>query len=371
MGKHRLLWVWPLGVLALGLPQCKSSTSGDDDDAGESGQRAASGTGGGGTQGGSANAGRSGSGGSTNTSGAGGTTSCASSLAVRYADPPAADKATFDAMFPTAVCAVMKPCCSVKGTSYDDAACKTFAAAFYDQKLTYDPIEGARCLQGLGLMSPACDDDLGVRGLPGACTIAYRGSVALGAACDGIKDCAPDPRGEVDCSYTNSVAMDVCTVQIRGKVGDACDEGCELTSDDGACYPNDVPKKLGEWVTCHTEDGVRCTTSDVCEANVGLGCDCHASNDYCDGAHQCSEDTFKCVKRGVAGEPCFLNQSCTVDNYCPFDGDQVCKPRKHAGESCTENDECLGLFCQRGACNLENRDAMHDFDDAFCDGKGT
>ena len=165
--------------------------------------------------------------------------------------------------------------------------------------------------------------------------------------------------------------MDVCTVLIRGKVGDACDEGCELTSDEGVCYPNDVPKKLGEWVTCHGEDGVRCTTSDVCEALVGLGCDCHDSNDYCDGALQCSEDTFKCVKRGAAGEPCILNQNCTVDTYCPRDGDKVCTPRKHAGEPCKDHDECLGLFCQQGACNIENRDPVYDFDDAFCDGMGT
>lgn len=406
MGTRRWRWVWPLFVLALGLPRCKSSTGGDDDDAGASGQGAISGSGGAASVGGGAGqspsagvtssggAGASAKGGAAGGAGApiagsggantagmtatggaagqsvGGTSSCASTLVVGYPEAPAVDKATFDAMFPVAVCAAMKPCCSVKGTAYDEAACKTFAAAYYDQTLTYDPREGAHCLQSLALMSPVCDDDLGVRGVPGGCKIAYRGTLALGAACDFVKDCAPDPRGAVDCTYTDSVSMDVCTVQIRGKAGDACDEGCELTSDDGACYANDVPKKLGEWVTCHTEDGVRCTTANVCEATVGLGCDCHGANDYCDGAGHCG-DTFTCVKRGGAGTPCVLNQSCTVDTYCPSEGEKVCTPRKHAGETCTEHDECLGLFCQKGTCNLENRDPVYDFDDAFCDGKGT
>jgi len=377
-------WVWPLGVLAVGLPQCKSSTGGDDAAGGASGQGAAplggagASTTGGASSGAGASVGGVGGAGTAGMTakagspqGGGGRSSCGTtSLVVGYPAAPAVDRAQFDAIFPTAVCAAMKPCCAVEGTAYDEAACKTFAAAYYDKALTYDPTEGARCLQSLGLMSPVCDDDLGVRGLPGGCRLAYRGTLALGAECEFVKDCAPDPRGPVACSYTDSVAKAVCTVQIRGKTGDACDEGCELTSDDGACYANDVPKKLGEWVTCHTEDGVRCNSADVCEATVGLGCDCHGSNDYCDGAHQCGDGTFVCVKRGVAGEPCFLNQSCTVDTYCPLEGEKVCTPRKRAGEHCTEHDECLGLFCQMGTCNVDNRDPLYDFDAAFCDGLG-
>jgi hypothetical protein len=408
-------WAWPLGLfIVFALPQCKSSTGDDDDEAGASAEGATSGTGGGGTgsggtNGGGAAAGRAastagaslGGAGTTNhggaaggavaaTGGTGGSTAgmtalggsspqggatnanCATSVVVAYPQAAPLDQATFDAMFPTAVCNVMKPCCAIMGPTYDETGCKTFAAAYYDKAtLTYDPLAGARCLQSLALVSPVCDDDLAARGLPDACNLAYRGTLALGAECDRHADCAPDPRAPVECTYTNSVAMDICTVMIHGKVGDACDEGCEIKSDDNACYANDAPKKLGEWVTCHQEDGVRCTTDNVCEATVGLGCDCHLSDDYCDGHHHCGDDTSTCVPRGGQGATCTFNDDCLVEFYCSSEGQKTCQPRKHAQEACTSNDECLGLFCQHGSCNIENRDAVYSFDDAFCDGTGT
>ena len=123
----------------------------------------------------------------------------------------------------------MKPGCDASGTAYDEAKCLAYAPTTLEPTLRYDGVQAAHCLEQLRQATFASVGTLDYRGRPGACYYVYRGELALGEACDGDEECAPDSRGIVSCPFDTSV----CTVLIRGKLGDACHRGCELETDDG------------------------------------------------------------------------------------------------------------------------------------------
>jgi hypothetical protein len=156
-------------------------------------------------------------------------------------------------------------------------------------------------------------------------------------------------------------------VNIRGKLGEACHESCELKTDIGICSIAAEPTDAAV-VSCREEDGLICYDG-TCQRSPGLGCKCFP-NDYCNGQTSCSDETKTCTARGQAGSACRLNQHRTVDNYCDRDA-EVCKPRKHANEPCADHDECYAGSCRVDVCSLDNEDSRGNFHDIFCDGVGT
>lgn len=379
-----------LAAVVLPLAQCTPVEAGDDEGGGESGSGGGPSPENGGTgAGSSATSGGTGAGGgdaagmsSGNAPGAGGSdaASCETPrpVTVGIALSAPVDQATFDAKWPALVCSALNPCCASKGTAYDEAKCLAHAATYFDKTKSYDPNEGGRCIQSLELAAESCAGDLAYRGIPGACTVAYRGDAPLGGACEVTGDCAPDPQGFVKCEHSQLAGGSVCHVDIRGMLGDPCHLGCQLATDYGLCHvgrdeedPEFDPSVV---VTCYAEDGLMCDYYDGCVPTLGLGCPCLLSLADCNPLHHCDGeggDTV-CQPRGGAGTPCTGNQNCTVDHYCPRDEEPAsCRPRKHASEPCVENDECIGGFCILSACNLDNGQIRAAFDDVFCDGLGT
>jgi hypothetical protein len=367
------------GSAGSGVPSAGSGTTGGSGAGGVAGASGAGGSApgsggagiGGGTSGGMSSGGALSSGGS-------GAATCqaATPLPVGIARPAPVDQATFDAKWPALVCTALKPCCASKGTPYDEAKCLAFAATFFEEGTTYDANEGGLCIQSLELAAESCAGDLGYRGVPGACMLTYRGTFPLGELCDEGSDCAPDPRGYVECGYSELAGDSACLLEIRGKVGDPCDEGCEIKADHGVCHifnDQDEQADPNVLISCKGEDGLMCDGVRGCVPTVGLGCPCFFSAGDCNGQTQCKSDSGSvCEPRGGAGTPCTLNLQCTLDNYCPStDGTAVCTPRKHASEPCTDHNECVGGNCLLGACNLDNGDGRFRFRDVFCDGIGT
>jgi len=413
-------------VLGLFLVQCNQAPS-DDNDASASGQAGASkiGTGGAGASGGAASsagngaagsagssvsagvgasgsastagtgavsgasaaggagngAGRSGAGGSS-TGGKTGAISCdTTQIAVKPPAPASIDEATFNAQWPALACAAMKPCCGTAAPPYDEAKCLAYAPTALDKAdKKYDANEAGLCFDGLKASAARCPGPTSYRGLPGACLRVYRGTLPLGMYCIHDSDCAPDPRGLVDCDLQTSE----CTVQIRGKVGDACNQSCEILTDSGTCYPINDPSDPSVVVTCHDDDGLRCSfggpfpsgstpapAAGTCQPALGLGCECIlGGSSYCNGQTHCTDDLYStCVARGDVGAPCTFDSDCSMGNYCPET--DVCTPMKHGGEPCTDHDECYGGYCWTSVCFLDNGDGRGSLDDKFCDGVGT
>jgi hypothetical protein len=369
---------------------CEPAADDDSDTGGNAGAGGSAGTGNASGTGGNAGTGNaSGTGGSAgagNASGAGGSTagkggsagtggtataSCddPAPVTTRGPAPQPIDEAAFAAQWPALVCAAMKPGCDSGSTAYDEAKCLAYAPTALETTLRYDALEAANCLETLRLSTYTSVGTLDYRGLPASCYYVYRGEVSLGAACDGDEECAPDPRGPVWCDFDTSV----CTVLVRGKLGDACHVGCELETDDGSCYPLNEPEEPGVEVTCHNEDGLKCVFGGTCQPSIPLGCPCIlGDSDYCNAESDCTEGVGQvCRARGAVGAPCVINSECVASAYCPRGSASVCTARKRQGEACEEHDECMGSSCQGGACIADSGFFRGRFDDVFCDGMGT
>jgi hypothetical protein len=356
-----------IAALGIALVQCESGSGSDDAGAGRAGQSGsgnASGAGGGPATGGSSGAPGGGTSGRGTTNG-----SCDNPTPApnRAPAPAPVDEATFTAQWPAVVCAAMKPGCDSGTVAYDEAACLAYAATVFDDALAFDAGDAGACLAALRESTYTSVGLLDFRGWPNPCYTVYRGDVAVAGACDSDTDCAPDPRGHVWCDFDT----EVCTVLVRGKLGETCHEGCELETDNGSCYPLFEPEEPGVEVTCHNEDGLRCGLSGKCEPSSAVGCPCTlGGDDYCNAQGDCTEGADSvCIPRAAAGSPCTVHASCVAATYCS-DG-AVCAPRKQAGEACDDHDQCIGSYCQGGACVPNSGVLRGRFDDAYCDGMGT
>ena len=305
--------------------------------------------------------------GGSSAAGTGGGSCDMKAVTVRPPALAAVDEAVFNAQWAALACAAMKPCCGTEAPAYDEAKCLAYAPTWLEKMdKRFDANQAATCFDSLKAIASACPGPTSFRGLPNSCYLVYRGALPLGTACKESGECAPDARGVVDCDISTSV----CTVKIRGKLGEACHHSCEIKTDIGICEIVDDPTDSAV-VTCGEEDGLICGFNATCELSPGLGCECQL-NDYCNGQTVCDEDTEKCVPRGQSGSPCDFNSDCTVDNYCPREAaSPVCTPRKHMNEPCTEHDECYAGFCRSKVCSLDNEDSRGNFPDIFCDGVGT
>jgi hypothetical protein len=303
----------------------------------------------------------------------GGTTADACTAPVQLvsprAVPPPVTQADFEARFPALVCAASKPCCELGSTSYSEAACLAFAAGeALDRSRLFDPIEASLCLQGLEGAASSCAGGPAYRGLPGPCNWTYRGDIQVGEECEVSSECAPDPRGRVSCTWVVDATR--CELEIRGKLGDYCHEGCEMAVDSGVCHLLNDREDPAIATVCFGEDGLRCDWQNGCLPNYGAGCPCSFSDGDCDHETHCSAGLDAvCEPRSGVGEPCGLDGVCQLGLGC--DDHTVCFERAPYGEPCEDHWECVGGFCYTGVCGLDNGEGRADFRDAFCDGIGS
>src|SRR5207248_2957189 len=206
-------------------------------------------------------------------------------------------------------------------------------------KSTFDAQQAQACLDGLharkcGRTPPAVDQ---------ACERAVRGTVAAGAACNWIYECASGR-----CEPESAGACPAKCVTAAG-AGASCSNGpCDLRA--GLRCIGSVCRGFNFTKTAITKG--TCTAL----GDVGAGCVASAQVTGCAEGLLCSGG--KCVEKPVSG-PCAQDGDCKEGvAYC--DG-AACRLLKGAGQACAASTECESRFCDpdSGKC-VETSTACHE-----------
>jgi hypothetical protein len=175
------------------------------------------------------------------------------------------------------------------------------------------------------------------------------GTVALGAPCRGIAECAPVAGKVVRCDCTDQSKSPLCVADREA--GESC-----------ATTGNFSP-------TCRA--GTDCSGSlsaPVCVARVATGAACGGDNglcqdpDYCDASGHCAPGQAK------LGEPCDFPEdaSCAAPNLCDIGG---CVAPAALGKDCIPGDRnpCApGTVCIDLKCAAPLADGADCFSDTDC-----
>jgi len=194
----------------------------------------------------------------------------------------------------------------------------------------YDAVAGQDCLQEHRRIQGGCaehpDATLYVSMI---CDRVFSGERGLGESCESDLECAPVGDGVALCKkplgssagrciasvFEGSPSAQVSIAEERGSSGDPCLLTCEDRSGQATCLA-----KTSELKVCHTRDGLYCNldaAEPACETLPGAGARCL---DYCADGLICARD------RGV------------------------CEQRRLLDESCTADEECATINCERGLC---------------------
>ncbi len=283
-----------------------------------------------------------------------------------------------------AACETFARCASAGGTlenmmyfllSSDVEACKTNMATEFDSailssidsgRITYDPVKAKACVDKL---SSSCSNLEGDE--PAECKEAFKGTVALGSACDMDNECTGDAFCKQD-STAPSTCSGVCTA--RAAIGEACGEvectkatsaTCDFTAQKCvARLPNETSAK-GEF--CGSKDVNGQYVMYTCEA--GLGC------------AEPEEGERTCQTPAKAGEECTENRLCALGSACLFvDEKFTCTAMTIApneGDSCNVRDVTKPLvFCkplsdlycgENGKCNVSTGEVGAPCSETACD----
>ncbi len=202
------------------------------------------------------------------------------------------------------------------------------------------------CLAGICQRPVRCaDDDPCTNDLcdptSGACTFAP----STGGSCSDGDPCTVD---------------DVCA-------GGACAPGTARDCDDGNPCTQDacVPGQGCTWTplapTTPCDDGLRCTTDDVC----GVAGICAGTPRMCDDGNVCTRDacdgaTGSCVAELLSDIPCDDGHACTVGDACRTG---LCVPGAwvraccEADADCDDGDACTFEQCSGGTCSWADEPA--------------
>jgi len=277
----------------------------------------------------------------------GGSTSPGGAAPVQHAD------ATNSAV--SAFCSGYGACCASQGFSFNATRCDSntrtqFGSAdICPAPAVYDPQAAGDCFAQLRDAYTSCSPNAVALS---ACQRMCTGTLPVGAACTASTDCAPPATGVADC-LPNPSGSSVCTIRTHGKVGDACGSTCTESDRGGvvgsvACTAAAMNGTSSGNASsdCYTNDGLYCASDSTCKVLVSIGDSC--ANEYisCAAGAHCNGVT--CVVDVGVGSPCPSGNECADGNYCDMSGSTyLCAPKKPAGQSCTEYDECQG-FCDYG-----------------------
>jgi hypothetical protein len=226
------------------------------------------------------------------------------------------------------MCDSIGSCCRNAGFPVDVAQCKQVTAAELEEELfeelepgvTYDAQAAGDCLAAAEPLLVCGDTNADVP----ACERIFRGSVALGQPCTSSRQCKRSDGQQVACTSEDGLSAEVCVereIARRGKAGDACNstcyEGDECVSFDEpvpAPGPGGTPLPTPEYVTCHRDDGLYCSSTATCAPLVQEG--------------------FACTDYGA----------CAGGSFCDFQT-QLCSPPRDNGAPCQGDDECKSGNC--------------------------
>jgi hypothetical protein len=152
-----------------------------------------------------------------------------------------------------------------------------------------------------------------------ACRGVFIGTLSAGATCTRVSECQRD-RGPMVCvliQQTSGVTPTVgtCAAAPRGAKGDPCLGSCPRGTDCSVTLVSGEPNP--PLAVCHEEDGLACSSYQICEPLQPEGGDC------------------------------IYDETCGTGNYC-LPG---CEPLLTAGTACQYNRSCgPGYTCATGAC---------------------
>jgi hypothetical protein len=229
--------------------------------------------------------------------------------------------ASFPAAFAKAVCEVQAQCRAQ--ARYLEQQCEADAASFYAPdlgkavsagKVRFDPQQAQACLDGL--RARGCDRT--PREVDQACERAAAGTLAAGASCNWVFECAS---GRCDPSSPG-----------------ACPAKCGAAGGEGAACG-----------TCDLRAGLRCLES-LCSAPHTAGQKCSSSAD-CTLDLYCDASSGKCAARGSAQASCESGEQCAPGLFCDLAANGgLCTKKFAAGASCTAaSAEAIGPACFQGS----------------------
>ncbi|MEO1268932.1 MAG: LamG domain-containing protein [Myxococcota bacterium] len=250
--------------------------------------------------------------------------------------------------------------CSCQGDSDCQARC--FVGSCVGSVCAFEPApEGTACDDGLACTTgDACDGAQRCLGTPDDATCDD------GAFCTGAERCAPDDpsRNELGCITTQPMLDDgvACTLDSCDEETDqilhddtncACttDSDCRATCRIGRCVDDSCtfePEPPG--TPC--DDGIACTTEDVCSSNQecrgradDTSCD---DGSFCNGAETCQPDSANQDERGCVVGILEIDDGipCTRD-FCDEEADSIVND--NADCDCRTDDDCVQT-CQAGSC---------------------
>jgi hypothetical protein len=229
--------------------------------------------------------------------------------------------ASFPAAFAKAVCEVLAQCRAQ--ARYVEQQCEADSLSFFAPdlgkavaagKVRFDPQQAQACLDGL--RARGCDRT--PREVDQACERAATGTLAAGAACSWVFECASGR----------------CEPDSPG----ACPAKCGTAGGEGAACG-----------TCDLRAGLRCLES-VCSTPHTAGQKCSSSSD-CTLDLYCDAFSGKCSVRGSAQASCESDEQCASGLFCDSAANGgLCRKKFAQGATCTAaSAEAIGSACVQGS----------------------
>lgn len=244
-----------------------------------------------------------------------------------------------------AICKNIAGCCQTSGYPYDASACESALVSEFPAPpgAKYDAQAASACVQEAASLASGCHSwvDPTRKALNAACDPVFTGSLQLGQPCNNDVQCASGPNGEHRlCTYSKSTASQVCTAITRGKAGDACTETCTELAD-GQFDCSDL--QGGAVTACFTNDGLHCSSTGTCAAQLSVGQSCTSSFDCKSGTH-CDLMSGQCAAQLPLGGACFEDKDCVAGAFCNMTTSQ-CEAQRSDGASCTTSNQCKSDQC--------------------------
>lgn len=253
-------------------------------------------------------------------------------------------------------CATIRPCCAPSPFAFEEAKCRVDARAVCESRKTralslgylYDPLRGARCARGVGLLVRDCrkgtqaTDSLAAS-VDDACQVVWHGRLGKFFSCPSgnTADCDQDADGMIVCASAQ------CLRREALQVGEPCS------------YP--LPDRCSSSI-CECAPGLTCQGAPRrCSAAVHpLGAPCEHLGKQSDAVSpECGRDRYcdtggHCAELPGLGAPCttaaLALDLCRLGFRCDLDQDRVCIVGKALGTNCNASPECVTGLCTQNIC---------------------
>lgn len=259
-------------------------------------------------------------------------------------------EADFFAELVHAACRGMGHCCDLGNQIFSKAKCELVARTALAENglprsgptLSYDAEAAAGCVRDVQALMSSCVD--WQTSEPASCTTVFSGLGQPGSRCSTEDDCEAPHLGLVEC-IPEPTGAQICAVQRRGKLGQACAASCEMASGIIRC-DRSVPASAVDVTLCLASDGLFCGATGRCEPLRRQGETC-SSKEPCVDDQICAEPQGRCEPALALGEACATSEQCGAQAMC-LGGD--CQPKRTDGEVCASNGGCLGLCTEHNRC---------------------